>query len=255
MKKKYGFSIFGTDLRQKELYHLLYSGGYRVSYNSENEIYNNVILPIRPDRDYSSMIDSLKGSKIFLGRKDIWFQLYPHLEKEKVFDYTDDESFKIYNAYLTGEGAVSVAIDNSQRSLINSRVLILGAGRIGIALAQMLLSFTKDITVSSRKISDKAKVISMGLKSANTEKLPSLSDFDYIFNTVPAKILSDEKLLEIKDALLIDLASIDCANIKLCKELNINVIKALGLPGKYSPKSASIILKNTILHTLEEDML
>lgn len=77
-----------------------------------------------------------------------------------------------------------------------------------------------------------------------------------MLNTVPALIFDEQLLMNTdKDTLFIDLASkpggIDKA---AATSFDIDVIHALGLPGKTAPKTAGIIIKNTIVNMLEEDV-
>ena len=53
---------------------------------------------------------------------------------DNVFDYTKNERFAAENAFYTAEAAVCIACQNSDLSLVNSNVLILGYGRIAKAL-------------------------------------------------------------------------------------------------------------------------
>ena len=56
-----------------------------------------------------------------------------------------------------------------------------------------------------------------------------------------------------KDSIIIDLASEPCGtDFSAAKELGITAEKALGLPGKFAPKTAGEILKETVLNILSE---
>lgn len=179
-----------------------------------------------------------------------------NVDKNGVFDYTKDESFAIKNAYLTAEAALSIAIDNSDISLVNAPVLICGYGRIAKAIQRYLEAFTKDITICARSPEQRALAEITGAKAIGFEKL-SCEKYSYIFNTVPHPVFNEKELKTInKDALLIDLASfpggVDLHFEKHCK---INIITARGLPGKYSPKSAGIIVAQTIDKLIKEEGL
>ena len=71
---------------------------------------------------------------------------------------------------------------------------------------------------------------------------------------VPAPVLTKEKLVLMdKNALIIDLASEPCGtDFAAAEELGITAKKALGLPGKFAPKTAGEILKETVLNVLSE---
>ena len=56
-----------------------------------------------------------------------------------------------------------------------------------------------------------------------------------------------------KSAIVIDLASEPCGtDFSAAEELGITAKKALGLPGKFAPKTAGEILKETVLNILLE---
>ena len=81
-----------------------------------------------------------------------------------------------------------------------------------------------------------------------------IGKFKVVFNTVPAPVLTKEKLVLMdKNALIIDLASEPCGtDFAAAEELGITAKKALGLPGKFAPKTAGEILKETVLNVLSE---
>ena len=53
-------------------------------------------------------------------------------------DYYEDEGVLLRNAAITAEGAIALAMERTDRTLLGSRVLILGGGRISQALAPRL---------------------------------------------------------------------------------------------------------------------
>ena len=81
-----------------------------------------------------------------------------------------------------------------------------------------------------------------------------IKDYDVIVNTIPHIILQGDILQKInKDTLLLDLASGEGGiNKEEAQENKINLIKALGIPGKISPITTAKILKETIYEILEE---
>ena len=76
-----------------------------------------------------------------------------------------------------------------------------------------------------------------------------------VFNTVPALIFDEPRLRALAPStLIIDLASrpggVDFA---AAAGLGLKTIWALSLPGRVAPKSAGIILKDTVLNILKEE--
>jgi len=170
-------------------------------------------------------------------------------------DYFIREEMAVLNAIPTVEGAISLAMEELPITIHGSKALVIGYGRTGKILAHRLASLGCDVTVSARKYADFAWIEAYGYKHTDTNTLgKNLSQFDIIFNTVPALVLGRERLAELKsDSLVIDLASKPGGvDFQAAKELGANVIWALSLPGKCSPQTAGRIIRDTIYHILEE---
>ncbi|MBQ7741232.1 MAG: hypothetical protein IJT65_08385 [Eubacterium sp.] len=171
-----------------------------------------------------------------------------------IIDYTQSEEFKIKNAFLTAEGAVAQAINSSPVSIINSKILIAGYGRIGKALCKYLTPFTGSITVYARKAKDRAEAEYNSYFSINEKGLKDLSKYDFIFNTVPHPLFNEKELQTVnKQSVLFELASFPGGiDIHFAKAYSLNLIIARGLPSKASPKSAGIIIGEEIKKIIPE---
>lgn len=170
-------------------------------------------------------------------------------------DYYDTEEVKVKNAVPTAEGAIQIAMENSEATLYKSRCLVIGCGRIGKVLARLLKGMGAKVTVSSRREGERALLEVMGINAIRTESIvDSVGGYDIIFNTVPKTVIGCEALGKIgKSVPIIELASkpygIDMA---AAKAMGRKVIIASGLPGKLSPISAAEILKESIVKRLME---
>ena len=162
------------------------------------------------------------------------------------------------NAAATAEGALELLIRETPRTLLGSRALVVGFGRIGKLLASRLHSLGCAVAVSSRKFSDMAWCRAFGYEALDTRSLAGhLGEFDMVVNTVPATILGEELLRELKSgALCMDLASkpggVDFA---AAARLGVHAIWALSLPGEVAPISAGEIIRDTIYNILREQEL
>lgn len=165
-----------------------------------------------------------------------------------IYDYTKNESFAIKNAYLTAEGAIALACSESDKSIINSNVLLLGYGRIAKALNRLLSNYTKNITICARSKSQQDLARCNGNKVIDFNCLSNQQNFDFIFNTVPHPVLNEKELSVInKDTLILDLASFPGGVDKhFAKSNNLDFIVARGLPAKYSPFDAGIVVAQTV---------
>ncbi len=172
-----------------------------------------------------------------------------NISGDNIFDYTKDECFAQENAFYTAEAAVVLACQNSNLSLVNSSVLVLGYGRIAKALQRFLFSYTHDITVCARNSAQRLTAKMNGANAVSFDELVNQNDFDFVFNTVPHPVLNEKELrLFKKDALLVDLASFPGGiDVHFADSLGLNLIVARGLPAKYSPKSAGEAVAKTVI--------
>ncbi len=172
-----------------------------------------------------------------------------------VFDYYRREEFTVRNAALTAEAAAAKLMEMLTESISTVPVLILGHGRIGRLLSAILKALDAKVTVAARRCSDLAWIRSEGMTPLEFRLIDEeIHKFKVVFNTVPAPVLTKERLMLMDEgAIIIDLASEPCGtDFSAAKELEITAEKALGLPGKFAPKTAGEILKETVLNILSE---
>lgn len=173
----------------------------------------------------------------------------------KVFDVMQREELAVLNAIATAEGAVDIAINNTDKTIHGSKVLVLGFGRVGKVVARKFQSLSAEVTCAARKQADLAWIHTFGYEVANINTLKeNLTEYDIIINTVPHIVISKTKMKYMKkDVLLIDLAS-DPGGIDRndAKEMNLKFVWALALPGKVAPVTSAGIIKQTMYNILEE---
>ena len=175
--------------------------------------------------------------------------------KYKVVDIMNSEELTVLNTIATAEGAIDVAIQNTEKNLHGRTVLVLGFGRVAKVVAKKFKALDCKVTCSARKEKDFAWIETLGYDKMNINFLDErLSDFDIIINTVPQTIVSKKELEFMKkDVLIIDLASkpggIDFNEARL---QNKKCIWALALPGKVAPKASANYIKKEIYKMLKE---
>ena len=173
----------------------------------------------------------------------------------EIIDIMKREELAVLNTISTAEGAIEIAIANTNKIIHGSNVLILGFGRIGKVLARKMAGLSAKVTCAARKDEDLAWIRAYGHNETNINNLgENLSKYDIIFNTVPHLILTKERLEYVKeDVLLIDLASNPGGiDKKTVKERNLKLIWALALPGKVAPVTTAEFIKDTIYNILKE---
>ena len=160
------------------------------------------------------------------------------------------------NAVPTAEGALALAMDNSDITVSGSSCLVVGCGRCGRALAKLLRGCGADVSVSSRKRKDRFWTRIHGCHPVETGELAeTIEQFDYIFNTVPVRVVDAGVLQRMReDALLIELASGAAGmDMTAAAQLGRRAIFAPALPGKCAPKTAAQILYRSIISILTEE--
>ncbi|MBE6899460.1 MAG: hypothetical protein E7479_02170 [Ruminococcaceae bacterium] len=173
----------------------------------------------------------------------------------RVYDYYRREEFAVRNAALTAEAAAAKLLEMLSESISSVPVLILGHGRIGRLLSSILKALDAKVTVAARRYSELAWIRSEGIIPLEFRLIDEeIGKFKVVFNTVPAPVLTKERLMLMRpDSIIIDLASEPCGtDFSAAKEFGITAEKALGLPGKFAPKTAGEIMKDTVLNILSE---
>ena len=182
------------------------------------------------------------------------------LEKAKllglqVIDYFNREEMQTLNAIPTAEGAIQVAMEEMRTTIHGSNALVLGYGRIGKSLSRMLYGIGANLFVEARSYSDLAWIKNFGYKPVHIKELEYfLPKMDVVFNTIPHIVLDEALLLKLnKKAIIIEVASKPGGvDLDACKDLEIKIISAQGLPGKVAPISAARVIKETVLNIMEE---
>ena len=173
----------------------------------------------------------------------------------EIIDIMKREELAVLNTIATAEGIIQVAIENTNKILHGSEILILGFGRTGKVLARKLAGLAVKVTCAARKEEDLAWIQAYGHNGTNINNLgENLKKFDVIINTVPHMILTEERLKYVKtDCLLIDLASNPGGiDKKAIKSYNLKFVWALSLPGKVAPITSAEFIKETIYNILKE---
>lgn len=272
-------AIVGGDNRQLLLHKHLIKSGYNSSHEGFNgacnykNIFNSqiIILPTVATKDGVTLNAPMCNEIIELENLVNGLSLCEHIicgklpkiyeqkiqnKNIKIFKYTDNDIFKNLNAVPTAEGAVAIAISETERTICGAKCLIIGNGCIGKSLTKILKGMGACLTVSARKELDFALLWSEGTKYVNTNLLNDLElrMFDVIFNTVPKRIISNKKMVELsKKQVVIDLASLPYGFDHESRNLyNCKLLLSSSIPAIYAPETSAIATERVIENYLKE---
>lgn len=170
------------------------------------------------------------------------------------YDFMKNEPYVIKNAIATAEGSILEALQHKNTSIHGSESLVLGYGRCGRILAQKLKGLGAKVCVCSQSEEELAQAETYGMKGLCLHELEKyISQYEYIYNTIPAVVLSQDVLRYVrKDALVIDIASAPGGvEDEAAKKFGVRVLYCYGLPGKYAPKTAAEGLAEYVIQNMK----
>lgn len=256
-KEGYNVSVFGFDKYN------ISKPGIEYAEDVPSALFNSkaVILPYPCEKDGFLNLPlssrTLKMADIFaMADKEAIF-IGGKMEQtgENFIDYSQNEDYLLKNALITAEAALKIAIELLDITIFGANAVVLGYGRIGRFLANMLKSLGANTTVAARSITSRTLANISGVDAVGFEDIEApLKRAHIIFNTIPHKVIGENELKFIKKGrAIVDLASLPGgATEKECDKQGINLIRALGLPGKTAPVSAGEAVFQTILPILKK---
>lgn len=219
---------------------------------------NYLTTPLSKDKiTLSEVIEKMPENSIFVAGK-ITEAIKNQFEEKKIkcIDILDREELSVLNAVPSAEGAIHILLQELPITLMGSKILIVGYGRIGKILAKMLQGFGSEVWAAARKYSDIAWIEAQGLKPVPMHQVARyVSDMDAIVNTAPAMVITKEILEKTHNGcFLLDVASPPGGiDFKAAESFGFKVNWALGLPGKIAPLTAGDIIRRTIYNIIEEE--
>ena len=264
--------IVGGDKRQKYLKEYLEKQGFDVAsyglfdWDEDTDKLKGmigedtvVILPLPATRNDKTIFMPFSKKEIdisrlfsFLGRRNLVFggiikgELLSRLRESEI-EFVDyyDQTFIEKNAVLTAFGALKIILEHIDFALPLGKYAVTGFGRVAKETVAVLKSLSCDVTVFARNSSQREDAIIKGCKAEPLTSLSRLSgDLDIVINTVPTHIIHEETIMNMKNgSKIIELASAPFGlDFDVARKYGIDVVKAMGLPGKYTPKTAGEII-------------
>ncbi|MBE5936722.1 MAG: hypothetical protein E7265_01680 [Lachnospiraceae bacterium] len=261
-------AVVGGDLRQCYLAGELLRRGYVVK---TYDVACEGIIEELGGRICRSLGDAIEGCKVVVlptpvtGEWTYVSELLPHdaivfgwnVPKEfdafLVYDFGKMEEVALRNAIATAEGTLAEAVKYGKINITGSKCLVVGYGRCGREIAAIFRGIGANVTVAERNKSKRDDVLFHGMDVCNMFEREDFSEYDFVINTVPARVLGRREIDKLgKNAVIIDIASVPGGtDFVYCKEAGRVAIHSLGLPGKYSPKTSGEILGHAVAGILE----
>jgi len=173
-----------------------------------------------------------------------------------VIELFDRDDVAIYNSIPTAEGALMLAIQNTDITIHGSQCMVLGFGRTGFTMARTLQGLGARVKVGVRRPEHYARVWEMGFQPFYIKDLyEQVGNIDLLFNTIPTMIVTAQIITNIPHrAVIIDLASKPGGtDFRFAEKRGVKAMLAPGLPGIVAPKTAGRIIANTLSRLIEED--
>lgn len=212
-----------------------------------SEDVTHLLLPVpcrMTDCELATILEDLPGNVHIFGG----LLKQPILSSYHCRDLLDDDFYLAQNARITAYCAAGIAMEKLPVTMEHCPVLILGWGRIGKCLSDLLRKMGAEVTVAARKTADRAMITALGCSAEDIRALSYiLKRYRVIFNTVPHPILSEQQLSHCRR---------DCIKIELASApgfFGTDVIQAKGLPGTLAPESSGKLIAKTVLRLCAQE--
>lgn len=223
--------------------------------------YNVLLLPVSSSVIYFNKIKCILNSDEYIFGcnfncvKEQIENIYNNsVKKLKFYEYMADDATAYKNSVATAEGVIAETIIRSDININGSNCLITGYGRCARIIADRFKALNSNVTIIERTGHKRAQARAYGYNAIDfnsdnsSDYYNDFNKYDYVINTVPQMVV-DKHMLEHfnRNVTIIDIASKPGGvDYDYCKKNNINAVNALGLPGKYSPKTSAGILYEVI---------
>ncbi|MDR3092245.1 MAG: hypothetical protein LBU36_08700 [Clostridiales bacterium] len=171
----------------------------------------------------------------------------------KYRDLLRREDLAILNAIPTAEGVARLCIENTDATLHEAKILVIGYGRCGKAICGIMRGFGADLRAAARGAEEAAAARLCGVRPVSLEN-EELARADIIINTAPARVITRRNAKHIRrSALIVDVSSAPHGvDYGAAKARGLNVIFTGSLPGSTAPKTTALYNLEGILRVIRE---
>ncbi len=254
--QKTDFAVVGADARQRAAAAYLAQLGYSVGGEEAAAGAGAVLFPAPfDDPALLCRCRPAAGGAAFAGAPSPRVRQAADGAGIPLRDYLADDELAALNAIPTCEGAIGILLARRDRVLWNSRVLVVGFGRIGKLLAQRLAGFGALVTVAARRPAQRALAAALGYRTQDTGLLAeTAAGFEILVNTAPAPLVGGAVLARLpRGAFVLDLASAPGGvDLEAAAAAGVEAMRAPGLPATAAPVTAGQFVAKTVLRMMEE---
>jgi dipicolinate synthase subunit A len=196
-------------------------------------------------------------AKIFTGLARPYLKKLCEKYQLSLVELMQRDDVAIYNSIPTVEGALMIAIQNTDITIHGANTLVLGLGRVGLTLVRTFQAIGANVKVGVSHSADYARALEMGASPFYLHELEEIApQAELILNTIPAQVLTASVLAKVRhDVVMIDIASkpggIDYG---YAEKRGLKAILCPSLPGIVAPKTAGRILAATIRQLMMEEI-
>ncbi len=197
-----------------------------------------------------------KTSKIYCGMAKTYLREMADKHHLGLVELFERDDVAIYNSIPTAEGAIMMAIQNTDITIHGSNCMVLGLGRTGLTLARTLQGLGAAVKAGVRREESFARAYEMGFEPFYMPDLArQTGNIDLLFNTIPNMIVTAQVIAGLPlRAVIIDLASKPGGtDFRFAEKRGIKALLAPGLPGIVAPKTAGRIIANGLIQMILED--
>jgi dipicolinate synthase subunit A len=176
----------------------------------------------------------------------------------QVVELFERDDVAIYNSIPTAEGALMLAIQNTDITIHGSQCMVLGIGRTGFTMARTLAGLGARVKVGVRRPEHYARAWEMGFQPFYIKDLyEQVGNIDLLFNTIPTMIVTAQIIANLPSrAVIIDLASKPGGtDFRFAEKRGIKAMLAPGLPGIVAPKTAGRIIADCLSQLILDDTI
>lgn len=171
-----------------------------------------------------------------------------------IIPYAEDDALSILHAVPTAEGAIRVAIENTDDTLLGMDVLCVGLGRVGISVAQAFEGMKSRVSLAARNPAQLARAWAMNLRPIELRDLKEhIGHFGLVVSSTSGLVLTKDVLEATRlDVVIIDLCSPPgSVDFEAAKQLGRKVIWARAQAGR-APRRAGADEWHVLMRIIRE---